>query len=188
MRLHIAPPSGAARHYHFSTTFLNAAQGHCHSWLHHPRDRQGISLRPPNNRWVIGRESVKRPPFTVRDETAILSGCICIYSGNKTTQKENSRPLYWPVSTTHYMLCGHVKKYSFVDRSLLYINWHLRRIWISCVQLLACSDNWIFPLIVTGVGKSVHLCHVQLQREEGRACRTPSAGWLHGGLYWPPAR
>lgn len=37
-------------------------------------------------------------------------------------------------------------------------------------------------------GESVHLRHVQLQREEGRASGADAAGGLHGGLLRPSAR
>lgn len=37
-------------------------------------------------------------------------------------------------------------------------------------------------------GESVHLCHVQLQREEGGASGADAAGGLHGGLQRPSAR
>lgn len=50
------------------------------------------------------------------------------------------------------------------------------------------ADEWTFPLSVIGAGESVHLCHVQLQREEGWARGAPPTGWLHCGLHWPPVR
>lgn len=42
--------------------------------------------------------------------------------------------------------------------------------------------------MLSSSGQSVHLCHVQLQREEGRTCGASPTGWIYCGLHWPSAR
>lgn len=50
--------------------------------------------------------------------------------------------------------------------------------------------RWIKGMFVNPcvVGKSVHVRHVQLQREEVRTAGAAAAGRLHRGLQWPSAR
>lgn len=53
---------------------------------------------------------------------------------------------------------------------------------IFCYVIPSESTDEYF-LSVIGAGESVHFCHVQLQREKGRACGAPPTGWLHCGLH-----
>lgn len=70
---------------------------------------------------------------------------------------------------------------------LFIFTWKTRPIY---TLLKIYPEAWIKGAFVEPcvVGKSVHVRHVQLQREKVWTAGAAAAGWLHRGLQWPSAR